>query len=452
MRDPLEQGKSQQVWMAPKREIFGFALFDFANSAYTTVIVTVLFGNVFWFYIVGDQQQGNWLWSLALGISYLLVVLAAPILGAFMDVTGGKKKYLVASCLLTVIATSALYFVEPGTIVLAMVLICISNFGFSMGEIVVSSYLPELGSRDQLGKISGYAWGLGYFGGISSTLLAMWVTGFGATEGGYELKRLIGPITGMFFLFAAIPTFVLLRERRVPVKLPAGVNVLSSSFTTMKTTLAELPQFRDLSWFLCSYFFAYSGLAIVISFAFIYGEQVIGLAPGQAATMFVVLNLASAMGALVFGHIQSKFGDKWTYNLTLVIWIFAVVLTYKSPGLTQWINTTLSAEFSVATVFMACGGLSGICLGATQSASRAMTGVLSPSSKAGQFFGLWGLTTKLAAAVGLITYGLFQLWVGVEMSILLCGGFFAIGLLINLMMNEPRGVALAASWDDQEHR
>ena len=77
---------------APWHEILGFALFDFANSSYTTVIITVIFGNVFWFYIVGDEAQGNWLWSLGLGISYVLVLLSAPILGAFMDFTASKKK------------------------------------------------------------------------------------------------------------------------------------------------------------------------------------------------------------------------------------------------------------------------------------------------------------------------------------------------------------------------
>ncbi len=431
---------------APWYEILGFALFDFANSSYTTVIITVVFGNVFWFYIVGDEAEGNWLWSLSLGISYIMVLLSAPVLGAFMDFTGSKKKFLFLMYMITVVATCALYFVSPGAVLLGMILIIISNFGFSSGENIVSAFLPELGDAEDLGKISGYAWGLGYFGGIGSALLVMFVTGFGATEGEYELKRLVGPLTGIFFLVAGIPTFLLLKERAKPHQLPPGQTLYTIGFSRLRDTFKHIREFRDLIRFLISYFFAYSGLAIVISFAFIYGEQEIKWSGSAAAIMFVLTNISAAVGAVIFGMIQDRIGDKLTYNITLVIWIVAVLLIYGAPEVTAGLNGILGTELQTETVFLAIGSLAGLCLGATQTASRAVTGVFTPESKNGEFFGLWGLSTKLAAAVGLITYGLFTLAVGIKMSILLCAAFFAVGLVINLTTDEARGRAAARDY------
>ena len=162
---------------APKKELFGWAMFDFANSSYTTVIITVVYAVMFPEIIVGIDTDGsfgtgNLLWSLALAISYGLVVVAAPIFGAIIDFTAAKKKFLFLSYLLTIVATAALFFIKPGYYQLGMILIILSNFGFATGESFVSSFLPELGPPQDLGKISGYAWGLGYFGGLLSTILA----------------------------------------------------------------------------------------------------------------------------------------------------------------------------------------------------------------------------------------------------------------------------------------
>jgi UMF1 family MFS transporter len=168
---------------ASKKEIFGWAMFDFANSSYTTVIITVVFSVIFPRIIVGDApdyRQGNLLWSLALSLSYLIVLLTAPVLGAISDYSASKKKFLAASTIITALFTSGLYIIEPGMIPLCMFFIIISNIGFSYSEAFVSSFLPSLGTPDELGRISGYAWGLGYFGGLAST--AMVIFGLGSLQ------------------------------------------------------------------------------------------------------------------------------------------------------------------------------------------------------------------------------------------------------------------------------
>lgn len=192
-----------EIKRASKRELFGWAMFDFANSSYTTVIITVVFCIIFPKIIVGDGPEyrlGNLLWSISLSISYLIVLLTAPLFGAIMDYTGLKKKFLFGSYILTVIATASLYFVGPGDIILGMLLIILSNVGFSYSESFVSSFLPDLGPPEDLGKISGYAWGLGYFGGLISVAVVI----FGLSAGVYTTEnfqnlRLVGPVTGLFF-------------------------------------------------------------------------------------------------------------------------------------------------------------------------------------------------------------------------------------------------------------
>jgi UMF1 family MFS transporter len=161
-------------------------MFDFANSSYTTVIITVVFCVIFPRLIVADGPEfrlGNLLWSVALSLSYLLVLLTAPVFGAIMDYTGAKKKFLFASCLLTVIATAALYFVTPGAVLLGMLFIILSNVGFSYSESFVSSFLPGLGPPDDLGKISGWAWGGGYYGGLFATASGRCGVGAGVYTG-----------------------------------------------------------------------------------------------------------------------------------------------------------------------------------------------------------------------------------------------------------------------------
>jgi UMF1 family MFS transporter len=430
---------------APAREIFGWAMFDFANSSYTTVIITVAFSVLFPKLIVGDEREGNFLWSAALSTSLLLVALSGPVLGSLMDFSAAKKKFLFASYLLTVTATAALYFVTPGAVALCFILIVLSNYGFAVGENFTSAFLPDLGPPEDLGKISGLAWGIGYLGGLLSTGLVFVLT---TPHDASNLAgvRLIGPLTGGFFLLAGIPTFLLLKERGTAKVLPPGESYLGAGVRRMSRTLRELRSFRDLIVFLCSFFFSYAGLSIVISFAFIYGDQVIRWSASSQAAMFVLTNISAAVGAWLFGFIQDRIGDKRTYNITLVIWMVAVVLLWGAPGLTDWLNSALGTQWKTESVFLCIGALAGLCLGSTQSAARAMVGVFSPESKAGEFYGFWGLFGKLSAIFGLMSLGFLQIQLGLKGSILLCVVFFFCALIISLFVNEKRGKETARQY------
>lgn len=437
-----------EIKRASRKELFGWAMFDFANSSYTTVIITVVFCIIFPKIIVGDGPEyrlGNLLWSTALSISYLIVLLSAPVFGAVMDYTASKKKFLFGSCLLTVIASAALYFVQPGYIILGMLFIILSNVGFSYSESFVSSFLPGLGPSEDLGKISGYAWGLGYFGGLISTAIVM----FGLGAGVYTLEnfanlRLVGPATGLFFLIAAIPTFLWVKERTIPRRLPPGENYFTVGFKRLKKTFRDIRDYRDLMILLGSFFFAYAGLSIVISFAFIYGDQVVKWSGMTQILMFVITQFTAAAGAFLFGVLQDRWKAKQTFILTLIIWVVAVTLIYGVGGVTAFVNSVLVLSMKEEHIFLVIGSIAGLGLGSTQSACRAMVGLFSPDTKSGEFFGLWSFTSRLSAIFGLMGLGFLQSLFGLQQAVLICSAFFFVALVIVLFVNEERGKAAAS--------
>lgn len=438
--------------LAPKREIFGWAMFDFANQAYTLLIITVVFGDLFTRVIVGDApdyRMGNLLWSLALAISYFLVVLSGPLLGAAMDYSARRKQFLLVSYWLTITATALLYFVEPGWIIPAIMLIIVSNFAYAIGENFIASFLPDLGPREALGWISGLGWALGYVGGLVASVFTLYLLGDVSAQN-YERIRWVGPFAAGFFLVAAIPTFLFVRERGQRRILPRGQSLLGAGLRRLYLTAREIARFRDLSILLVSIFFAMAGIYIIISFSFIYGSQVIGWEESVRAMMFVVVQITAAIGALGFGWIQSRIGAKVTYLITLLLWIAAIIAIWQTPGLTAVARSLLGVSWQAQYVFLFAGCLAGLSLGSSQSAGRALVGVLTPQGKAAEFFGLWGLASKLAAVFGILGLGLIQAWLGLADAILFCLVLFAMALLTVAPVNEARGSAVAEGWRDPD--
>jgi UMF1 family MFS transporter len=438
--------------LAPRREIFGWAMFDFANQAYTLLIITVVFGDLFTRVIVGDGPEyrlGNLLWSVALAISYLMVVAAGPVCGALMDFSASRKRFLFASYLLTITATSLLYFIEPGLILPAILLIIISNFAYAIGENFIASFLPGLGPRHALGWISGLGWSLGYVGGLVATAFTLFFLG-DVSEENFERIRWVGPFAAGFFLIAAIPTFLWVRERGRRRMLPAGDTIIAAGFRRLGHTFRDIARFRDLAVLLISVFFVMAGIYIIISFSFIYGAQVIGWEEHVRALMFITVQITAAIGALGFGFIQSRIGARITYMITLVLWLGAILAIWLTPQLTALAHKLLGVEWEAQYVFLFAGCLAGFSLGSSQSAGRALVGVLTPRGKAAEFFGFWGTASKAAAVFGILGLGLIQAFFGLADAILFCLALFALALIVVIPVNERRGHQVAETWRDPE--
>ena len=437
------------------KELFGWCMFDFANSSYTTVIISVIYCDVFSRLVVpagnnpeNPYQEGNLLWGIALFISYILVVFTGPILGAITDFSAKKKKFLFYSFIGCITATSALWFVKEANaenIALAFTLIILSNFFFASGENIASSFLPFLGPKDELGKISGYAWGIGYFGGVASVAL---VNSLGeVVPENYQTLRMVGPYTGAFFFVAGLPTFLFLKEYGAAMVKPAGKSYVRIGFDTVYTTLKDIAKFRDMQIYLISLFFSMAALGVVISFAFIYGAQEIHIESVHKTAMFILIQISAAAGAVAFGFLQDRMGAKKTFNITLLIWIVCLMAIHQVVNLANMLNS-FGLSITVQWLFVIITSLAGMGLGSTQSSSRAIVGMFSPESKSGEFFGLWGLSGKLAAALGIFSVSLLQTIFTLRNSFIAIAVFFIISLGINFFVDEQRGIATARNYKE----
>ncbi len=437
---PFSKGQSPR---ADRREIFGWAMFDFANQSYTLLIITVVFGDLFTHVVVGDgphYRRGNFLWSFSLAAGYLLVVFCSPLAGAIMDYTASKKRFLFASYLVTVVTTAALYFVAPGYALLGVVLLILSNFAYSMGDAFIASFLPDLGPPEDLGKISGFGWAMGYVGGMCSAVIVLLFLGDVSLENFHRI-RWVGPWAAFFFLVAAIPTFVWLRERGQRRVLPAGRSYVGVGLERVRGTLGQIGRRRDLAVLLGSVFFAMSGIYIIITYAFIYGAQVIGWEPHVRTLMFVIVQITAALGAVGFGYLQNRIGALRTYALTLVMWMVSISLIYLTPLLTEALRAFLGVEWQAQHVFLVVGCAAGMSLGSCQSSTRTLVGLFSPRHRSAEFFGFWGMAMKLAGVFGVLAIGILQILVGLHTAILFCIALFAVAWVVSRGVDESRGRA-----------
>ena len=430
---------------AGRREIFGWSMFDFANQAYTLLIITVVFGDLYTRIVVGDAPDyrlGNLLWSLALCLSYAIVVVTAPLLGAIMDYAQAKKRLLFASYLVTVLSTALLYFVAPGYIWLGFVLIVISNTAYAAGESFIASFLPFLGEPRELGKVSGLGWALGYAGGLLSAGFVLLFLG-AVTAENFERIRWVGPFAALFFLLAAIPTFLWLREPKIGQHRTLNASMVAEGYRRLLATVRSVADYPDLARLFLSILFAMAGVYVIIAFSFIYGAQVIGWSEGTRNLMFIVVQITALGGALLFGWLQGWLGGRLTYAITLVLWIGAILAIYFVADLTAWLNQTLDGSLAVEQVFLFAGLLSGLSLGSSQSVGRALVGMFAPESRAAELFGFWGLFTKLAAIFGIFGVGLLQWAFGLHGAVLFCIVLFAAALVPLAGIDEQRGIAAA---------
>jgi len=202
-----------------RREVFAWAMYDFANSGYTTVVLTAVFNAYFVAVVAGNAPWATFAWTAALSISYAVVMVIGPLLGAWADAHAAKKRLLAISTIVCIVATVALAWAGPGTVALAVAFIVVSNVAYSMGENLVAAFLPELSTPEALGKVSGWGWSLGYFGGILALAISLaWVM-TAESRGSTSSQAVPGTmiITAAIYGLAALPTFLWLKERARPM-------------------------------------------------------------------------------------------------------------------------------------------------------------------------------------------------------------------------------------------
>jgi UMF1 family MFS transporter len=409
-----------------KREVFGWAMYDFANSGYTTVVLTAVFNSYFVGVVAGGADWATLAWTLALGLSSALVMLVMPALGAYADLRGAKKRLLALTTVACVATTGALALTGRGDVALAVGAIVLSNLFYSIGETLNGAFLPELARREALGKVSGWGWSFGYFGGMLSLGLSLgyvvWAQGQGQAATQFVPVTIL--ITATVYGVASLATFALLYERALPQEGAAGG--IAASLARLRRTWREARRYRDFSWLLACATAYQAGIAVVITLAAVYAEQVLGFKQTQTMMLIFLVNIAAALGAFAFGYWQDRSGHKRALGVTLAGWIAMTVIAALA---------TTQGVFWVAAV------IAGLCMGSSQSAGRALAGLLAPPDRLAEFFGLWAFATRLAAILGPVTYGIVT-WATAgnhRIAIVSTALFFVLGLLLLWPVNVQRG-------------
>ncbi len=413
---------------APRRELFSWMLFDFANSSFTTIIVTVVFSVYFVETVVeaggGSAEDGTFYWGLGLSVSQILVLLSAPVVGALADFSGIKKKLLFVTFVGCVMGTWALAWVGPGDLLLGLSVFVLANFFFSSGENLIAAFLPEITTPERMGRISGMGWALGYVGGLGALVACYPLVsgGFGPEQADSVQKSFM--VVAVFFLVGGLPTFLFLRERARPQLLPDGQTYLTIGFTRVFETLRRIREHRQLFRFLPVFCCYNCGVIIVISFSSIYATTELDMAPTALMNFFIVVQVSASVGALGFGFLQDRTGAKTAINLSLVVWLVVC----------------LGAAFCRTTgQFYVIGNFAGIAMGASQSGARALVGTFSPAGRSGEFFGFWGLVWKLSAVVAPLVFLALVSGLGMRYAVLATGAFFLVGIVGMTFIDEKEG-------------
>ncbi len=428
---------------ASNRERFAWCMYDFANSGFTTVVLTAVFNAYFVSVVAADfntQQNGHatLLWTIAMAIANGLVLFCAPILGAIADHSAAKKRFLIFTTLGCVLFTSLLSLVGPGDIALGMGLVILATFMFSAGESLIAAFLPEITPPERMGRLSGYGWGLGYIGGLLTLGLCIVYIDWAQAQGlkAQDFVPTTNLIVAVIFTLAALPTLLWLKERAMSSESLNPKSQIRNGFNRLRHTIKHARQHQDLFRFLLTLTTYHAGINTVIVLAAIYAQEVMQFTTKDTLLLIMVVNITAAIGALIFGHIQDRIGSKTSLILTLIIWITAIAIAYSATE---------------TTTFWLAANLIGFALGASQSAGRAMVGQFSPPQRSGEFFGLWGLAIRLAAIIGPLTYGatIYLVQGNHRLAILSTLLFFILGLILLLTVNEQRGkqAALQDHWN-----
>jgi UMF1 family MFS transporter len=414
-----------------KREVFGWSMYDFANSGYTTVVLTAVYNAYFVGVIAKGQPSATLLWTVLIAASSFIVMVTMPGLGAWADAHGAKKKLLGFCTVGCVLSTAALAVFGANQLWWAAAAVVLSNVFFSYGESLIAAFLPELARRDALGRVSGWGWAFGYLGGMLALGLCLGYV-LSAQARGDTADHFV-PITMLItaglYLLAALPTFLLLRERADPcatrraARMGSGLSQLWASWQRARA----YPDFLRLLACGTSY---QAGIAVVIALAAVYAEQALGFAQAQTMMLVFLVNIASAVGAFLFGYYEDRIGHQPALAVTLVGWMVMTLLAFLATS--AWL-------FWIAAV------IAGLCMGSSQSCGRALAGALAPHDRLAEFFGLWTFATRLAAIIGPLTYGAVTVLTAGNhrLAILATGVFFVLGYWLLRRVDMTRGLARA---------
>ncbi len=416
-----------------KLSVFSWCMYDFANSSFTTLVVTFIYAAYFTKEMAVDEITGTSLWSRSLSVTAVAAALLAPPLGALADRGGYRKLLLFVSTVVAVLASVLLYTAEPDQVVKALLFFTLANIAFEMGTVFYNAFLPDIAPPNRIGRTSGFGWSLGYVGGLSAMGLAMvalveptepWF-GF-SRENGENFRATTLLVAGWFALFS-LPIFLWVKEDKSAITRKGGI--LAASFRQLVGTFREVKQYKQIVRFLVARLFYNDGLVTIFAFGGVYAVGTFGFSLHEVTVFGIVLNVAAGIGAFALGFLDDYLGSKRTIQISLwglIVAAVVAVLTHE-----RW-------------VFWMAAALVGICAGPNQAASRSLLGRFVPPSKENEFYGLFAFSGKATAFLGPLLLGeLTRIFSTQRAGMAVVLLFFALGLSLLASVDEEAGILMA---------
>ena len=415
--------------------IAAWCTYDWANSAFTTLVVTFIYSTYFVQAFADDPDTGTAFWSRGIVVSSILVAVLSPVLGAAADRGGARRKFLIISTLVCVAATAVLAFITPdqsNAVLKALTVFVIANVAFEVGMVFYNAFLPAIASPARIGRVSGYGWGLGYAGGLVCLVVALLVfVGLPgsdpllalSTEDAFNVRATNLLVAGWFLVFS-FPIFLWVRDSAT------GTNAvcIGQAFADLKVTAQKIREYRQIVRFLLARLVYNDGLVTVFAFAGIYASGTFDFTQSDIIVFGIVINVAAGLGAWVFGIMDDRRGGKSTIMVSLVGLSVATLIAVLAPG----------------RAWLWVGGIGiGIFAGPNQSASRSLMGRFVPERHQSEFFGFYAFSGKATAFLGPLLLGIltdaYGLRVGVSVVIL----FFIAGGVLLWTVDEKKGIEAA---------
>ena len=416
-----------------RKTIISWMMYDFANSSFANNVTTFIYAAFFTKVIAENEIIGTALWSRGVGIIMLVVALLSPPLGALSDQGGYRKRFLIFFTFLAVIFTALLYFPQQGQATYALSLYIIACICFEMGIVFYNAFLPDIAPPERIGRISGQAWGVGYFGGLLSMAVLMvgfvsaetpW---FGLTKETHAHIRATNIGVAIWFAIFSLPALFYLPAP--PARQTGDKLSLAASYRRILQTFRELQRYREIFKLLLARLVYNDGLITVFAFGGIYAAGTFGFTFEEVLFFGIIVNIAAGIGAWCFGYLDDRLGGKLTIQITLVGFVIAAIIAVV-PQEKIW--------------FWVAGILVGLFAGPNQSASRSLMGRFVPQNKETEFYGFYAFSGKATAFLGPLLMGVITQASGSQRyGMATVGLFFIVGGLLLRTVDEQKGIRMA---------
>lgn len=424
-----------------RRTIFGWCVYDWANSAYATTILAGLLPAYFAGVVVGEEgvtlfgshYRATSLWGFATAFATATAFLMAPILGATADFSAAKKKFLLTFAYTGCLFVILLFFSQAGDVLMTLALFMIAHVAFVSANVYYDAFLPQIVREDRLDQVSGWGYAAGYVGGALHFFVAILLITFheslGMTQG--MAARIGLGSTGLWWGGFTLITAFSLREppprEALPERYRRWPRPIAFTAVGLQRTLAttkRVSRFRHLLLFLIAFMLYNDGIQTVIVMATVFGKDELKLETSHLMITLLVIQFVAMAGSLIFGKLAGWIGTKRAIMLSLVLWTGIVIYAYFIDSVYE---------------YFALGMMVGLVLGGSQALSRSYYSAMIPPEAGAEFFGFYTVFSKFAAIWGPLTFALIDKITGsTRLSIAALAVFFIAGLVLLALVNETK--------------